>query len=342
VTVAASSDAGSRWPREPEPGDEFVLDGADDTVAMWGRDDEVLWADGEGLMIFGPQGVGKSSIVQQLVLRRIGIRDDLLLGYPVEPLPRRGRVLYLAMDRPRQVRRSMQRMVTESNRQMLHKRFWVWQGPLPFNLISEPSMLAEFAMDFGADDVIIDSLKDLAPNLVSDEVGSSVNLAIQHLLAEGMNVVELHHPRKATSNNARPNQLDDSYGSGWLTAGLSSVVVLWGTAGARTVDLHHLKPPVTPCGPLRLVHDHQAGETRVEQAELDLLQHLQRAGSAGLSLKVAAQLLFGDCGKSSQQRARVRLKALVATGCARYTPGTKGGPGGGGTEAVWYAVEGGD
>src|SRR5262249_30355396 len=44
-----------------------------ETQALWGEGGRVLWAPGEGLMIVGPQGVGKSTIVQQLVLARMGL-----------------------------------------------------------------------------------------------------------------------------------------------------------------------------------------------------------------------------------------------------------------------------
>src|SRR5690349_19894175 len=69
-----------------------VLDGAafirsvPDTVpAIWGRDGSVLWAEGEGLMLVGPDGVGKTSVGQQLVLSRIGVRGSLL-DLPVAPV----------------------------------------------------------------------------------------------------------------------------------------------------------------------------------------------------------------------------------------------------------------
>jgi len=75
---------------------------------VWDEGDRVLWATGEGLMIVGPQGVGKSTVVQQLVLSRLGLRGDFC-GYPVAVDDRP--VLYLAMDRPRQIARSMARMI---------------------------------------------------------------------------------------------------------------------------------------------------------------------------------------------------------------------------------------
>ena len=41
---------------------------------MWGDGERVLWPEGEGVMITGHQGVGKTTIGQQLVLHRVGLR----------------------------------------------------------------------------------------------------------------------------------------------------------------------------------------------------------------------------------------------------------------------------
>jgi hypothetical protein len=65
-------------------GAAFALDAPDHVPAIWGADNRVLWAKGEPAMIYGPQGVGKTTIAQQLVLRRIGLGRELL-GEPVRP-----------------------------------------------------------------------------------------------------------------------------------------------------------------------------------------------------------------------------------------------------------------
>src|SRR4051812_37882823 len=65
-----------------EPGGDFILDAPDTVPALWGTDDDVLWARGEALMLVGGPGVGKTTIAGQLVRGRLGLADDLL-GYPV-------------------------------------------------------------------------------------------------------------------------------------------------------------------------------------------------------------------------------------------------------------------
>ena len=105
-----------------------------DAEPLWGQGTQVLWAPGEGLMIVGPQGVGKSTVAQQLVLARMGINSPMLFDMPVVRDERP--ILYLAMDRPAQIRRSMLRMLDLTNEDVaaaIGQRLIVWEGPLPFD-----------------------------------------------------------------------------------------------------------------------------------------------------------------------------------------------------------------
>lgn len=321
-------------------GATFILEAPEAIPALWGHDGKgVLWSDGEGFMLCGPQGVGKSTIGQQVVLRRLGLRGPTLLGMPVRPAV--GKVLYLAMDRPNQIARSFRRMVTDEDRDVLRERLVFWRGPLPFNITKDLRALADFAEAQGAEDVVADSYKDLAPGLTGDEVGSQINLAVQEVVARGMQWMGLHHQRKATSDNKRPSALDDVYGSNWLTAGLGSVALLIAKPGSAAVELVHLKQPAEPVGPLELFHDHAAGRTEVRDSENDLMGFLLRKGAAGVTEKEAAEFLFGvgdgdsPEDKNARKKAHRRLDGLVRDNCVTYISGERGGNGGGGSPARW-------
>ena len=299
-------------PRRALDGASFVLDAPEHVPAVWGTGQSVLWSAGEALMICGPPGVGKSSVAQQLALRRHGVLEGDLLGLPVELDPRR--VLYIAADRPNQIARSLRRMVGEEHRAALE---WlaVWRGPLPFDLAAEPERLAEFAAEHEAGTVIIDSLKDVALDLSKDETGSRVNLAFQHTVAAGVEVVACHHQRKDGGNGSKPRTLADVYGSGWLTAGVGSVVLLWGEAGDPIVELRHLKQPAGEVGPLTVVHDHEAGTSSLHEPA-DLRAMLTRA--PGPTAGEAAQRIYGvpAPGRNQVEKARRRLEAEVKAGRA--------------------------
>jgi replicative DNA helicase len=139
-------------------GATFALDAPEQVESIWGDGSRSLWAKGEPLMIVKPDGVGGTTIAQQLILARAGIKVPTLLGLPVaSDLDRR--VLYLALDRPQQAARSMRRMVTEDDRLALEAGLTVWKGELPFDIVNQPDRLLAFVQEHDAGTVVFDSLK---------------------------------------------------------------------------------------------------------------------------------------------------------------------------------------
>ncbi len=305
-------------------GGAFVLDAPEHIPAIWGAGTDVLWAQGESLLVCGPQGVGKSTVVQQLALARCGVGPLTVAGQLVTPDSDR-RVLYLAMDRPAQIARSMRRMVREASRADLVDRFRVWAGPLPFSVLDEPAALLALARENDAGTVVIDSLKDLAAPLSEEKVGAGVNQTLQYLVAAGIEVVGAHHQRKATSDNKKPTSLSDVYGSTWITSGAGSVVLLWGQAGDPVVELTHIKQPADEVGPLQLVHDHDAGTTTVLE-RVTAYELLRQATDGGLTAKAAAMRLYDSTGRNSVERARRKLEQLVRQGHAVPIQGNRTDP----------------
>jgi hypothetical protein len=311
-------------PEKAEHNNSRIIDGATfafaiDTGAssLWGKGSQVIWSPGEPLMLFAPEGTGKTTMLQLLIRARIGL-DSELLGLPVAPTA--SKVLYVAADRPRQAGRSIRRMVSEEEREMLRERLLVHIGPLMFNLVKEPERLARWARDIGASDIFLDSLGALVLKLSDDETGGAVAQALQHVVAEGVEIVVAHHPRKATADNKRPNQLEDVYGSRWLTAPCGSVVCLWGAPGDPVVELRHLKTPADEVGPLQLELDADTGAITVLPGS-DLLAFL-RGSPNGLTAPEAARFMIGGSERAKTAKARRRLDQLVGSGHAHRREGS--------------------
>lgn len=319
------------------PGGAFVLNQPEGVPAVWGAGDEVLWAQGESLLIVGPAGVGKTTLALQLVLSLVDVGRSDLLGHPVAALGPGDRVLYLACDRPAQVARAMRRLVHPEHRALLDERLVVWTGPPPADFARHPEALAALAAKYRAGVVVIDSLKDVALGLSDDETGAGLNSALQRALAEGVEILALHHQRKG-QDGRKPHKLEDVYGSTWITAGAGSVLLLWGQAGDPIVELRHLKQPAADVGPLTLEHDHLAGTTSV-QAGFDALTCLRHAPSGLTALEVARVMLAGaEPDEVVRRKAKRKLDRLVSDGLAHRSEGRKHGTGGA-TSDRYHAVD---
>jgi replicative DNA helicase len=314
-TLAAGPPVADRW----ADGAAFVLDTPSAPPALWGRDEDVLWAQGEPMMIAAPPGLGKTTLAQQLTLASCGIGSQRLLDLPVRPAS--GRVAYVAADRPAQAARSFARMVGEDDREALGERLLVWRGPLPFDIGRDPARLVPFLKQRDISVVVIDSLGAVAFDLASDEAGSRVFAAFSAATAEGIDVVITHHDRKREQGNKGPRALDDIYGSRWITAAMGSVLYLEGGAGDLVVKLRHMKQPAAEVGPLEVRHDHSAGQSTIAEGT-DLLD----LAAIGITAQAAAVELFGKAKRNEVEKARRRLDKLADRGDLERAPGAPGEP----------------
>ena len=298
-------------------GAKFILDIPDTIPALWGDGIDVLWPKGEPLMIAGTQGLGKTTLAGQLV-RALLFGGDVL-GLPVTADD--GVILYLAMDRPRQIARSMRRQFSEDDRATLAAHLIVRPGPPPADLAKNPILLAGMAEQYNAGIVFIDSLKDAAIGLSEDEVAAAYNRGRQYLLAAGRELCELHHTVK---RGQRTPTAADIYGSTWLTSGCGSIILLTGEPGDPIIGFRHVKQPGDEVGPWRLLHNQRVGKLTIEHNIY--LPELADAAGGQLTAKHAAAAIYDtdDPSRAQIQKALRRLNALVPVAFTRVE-GAKGG-----------------
>jgi AAA domain-containing protein len=329
--------AGDNSPWTFADGATFILDIPATIPAIWGEGTDVLWAEGESLMIAGPLGLGKTTLAGLLIRAQLRLSlDGMVLGLPVAECG--GKILYLAMDRPSQAARAMGRQFTDEHRDVLAKRLVVWKGPPPADIAKKPALLAELADAAGASTVYLDSIKDAAIGLSEDEVGAGYNRARQHLLAQGVQLNELHHTTKRGANGGAPTSVADIYGSAWITNGTGSIIMLSGDPGDPIVGFRHVRQPANEVGPYRLLHDQAAGEMSVEHS-VDLVELVDAAGADGLTAKGAATAMFDKQTptRADIQKARRKLDDLTTAGFLTRLEGTKGGEHGG-RPTAWFAA----
>jgi hypothetical protein len=296
-------------------GGPFIHDLPPGISAVWGHGDDVLWAEGESCILAGPQGVGKSTMAGLLVLGMI--TGEPVLGFPVA---KRGRILYLAMDRPRQIARALRRQLGQIDRATLDEHLVVWEGPPAGDLAKDPDRLLAMMMLANAQVVVVDSLKDAAIGLNDDQVGAGWNRARQKVLQAGGEIVELHHQRK--SNGDASSKIERLYGSIWISAGAGSVLLLDGEPGDPLIKMTHLKQPANEVGPLTLLHDGATGAMAIhEEADVVVLaeEAFRKFGGGGVVVNAAAQAIFETTTPTANEveKARRKLEAAVKNGRLR-------------------------
>ncbi|OBK27701.1 hypothetical protein A5634_22300 [Mycobacterium asiaticum] len=324
-------------------GGAFILDAPEEPPAIWGHGGDVLWARGESLMVAGPMGVGKTTLAGLLIRALLGLGDGTVLGLPVVALAPDRRLLYLAMDRPRQAARSLARQFGAADREVLDERLVVWPGPPPADVARHPEVLTLLAEDADAAVVVLDSVKDAAIGLSEDEVGAGYNRARQMLLASGRELAELHHTTKRGANGGPPTQAQDIYGSTWITNGTGSILLLSGEPGDPLVHCRHVRQPMNELGPWWLSHDQDSGALTVHHA-VDLVV-LAAASPDGVTAKAAAAAIFCDADEDGDklpkpkpgqvEKARRQLDMKTKAGLLIRVEGSKGGTAGG-KPTAWF------
>lgn len=319
-------------------GAKFILDSPDRVPVIWGSGDEVLWARDESLMIAGTLGVGKTTLALLLLRARLGLADQVL-GYPV--IPTDGTILYLAMDRPKQIARAAGRIFTEADRDILAYRVKIWEGPPRSDVARNPYLLTEMALDAGAETMFLDSVKDAVTGLSEDEVGARYNRARQYLLRDAnCQLLENHHTTKRGQGGGPPTTVADVYGSAWIANGTGSILLLNGEPSEPIVKMQHVRCPASEVGPYQLIHDQAAGTMDVYR-KTDLLELVRLSYADGLTARDAAVVMFdipppAKPSDGQVEKARRKLAALETEG---LLISVSGGRGRGVKPTAWFLAE---
>jgi len=305
------------------PGGQAISGHTGPPPALWGRNFEVLWSPGEPLMIEAGYGSGKTTLAGLLV--RAQLLGGDVLGYPVQKLSDGQKILYLAIDRPDQILRSMNRQFSPSQLAEIEERLIIWRGALPADATENNDLYADLCDYHQTHTVYVDSLKDAARGLTEDRAAAAYQATRTRLLATGRQLVELHHLAKSGAD----------YGSVWLRAGAGSVLRMSGKAGGPSGVLTHEKQPAHRIDPLKIAHDRDRGEIDVAEAEapVDLVGWIADQ-TDGVTAAETAQLLYRAAGESEVKRAKRKLAELVDAGLARRVASQGRNP------TMWFPVTG--
>jgi replicative DNA helicase len=252
---AIEASNGSGPARGALPGGQWLH--APETVAdiVWGEGSEVLWSSGEPLLLGSYTGVGKTTLTGAILAAATGIAPPSLLGFPFQRTFRR--VLYLALDRPQQIKRALRRQLRDIDIDTLDdvlrvETFW------PERVSERPGALVEAAIGNGADAVIVDAAKDFIDEIDKPGGAEAWQRAVAPLMRSGVELLGLVNVRKPTSGWPKLT-LHDIYGGAGFTWGAGSVLLLQGPPGGPTPTVEQAKAPAEMVSPIPLLLDQTKG-----------------------------------------------------------------------------------
>ena len=201
------------------------------------------------MLTTGPSGVGKSTFA-------LGAGQHFALGknfldMNVKTRHRIG-VFSLEMDIPelKYFLKLQAGAYTQEELNILEENFRIFPlgEPLYMNREAEQRRIQQVVEKEKLDGIIIDSMGSSTEQSLSDEL-SVKNLVDwnDHIRKEyGIFTWFIHHHRKASGDNKRPNKLSDVYGNQYITARATSVLCLWETPVKNSVEVLSLKLRLAP------------------------------------------------------------------------------------------------
>lgn len=188
------------------------------------------------MLLTGPQGIGKTQLALDLASR-------MVLGEPMlkrPTAPKKIGFLSLEMglaDLKVFVGKQAQAYSAEE-RKKLDKglRLFPVGEPIYLNNPNERRIVEDLIRDESFDGLVIDSLGSVTDGELSSEKEAKNLMNWFDSLRQKYNcfIVAIHHHRKASAENKKPNKLSDVFGSQYITARATSVLCLWPNSTAGT------------------------------------------------------------------------------------------------------------
>lgn len=238
----------------PDNGPEYVVKGLADFKigykSLINLEREIEWVI-EGLleegghgMVFGLPGTGKTQFTLQAAAS-IALGKDFL-GFKVKR-PRKLMYLSLEMsDLPIKTFVKKQSLVyTPEEIDMLEENLQIYPMGQPYHLNhkEQQDTISGIIREEGFEGVFIDSLSQSTDSsLIDDTAIRSIMGWVNKIRSRNdLFVFWIHHNRKATGENKKPNTVHDIFGSTFIGGAVTSAYCMWRPKGKHEVELYNVK-----------------------------------------------------------------------------------------------------
>lgn len=194
-------------------------------------------------MVAAMPGVGKTQFSIQLAC--MAALAQPFVGWNI---PKQNKVAIMSLEMSpvalKMFMTTIMQQYTDEEKVILNENIYIlpWGEPIQFTKPEGYANVVSYLDQIKPDAVIIDSIS----KLTSDELNEKVTKEITKGLAAirrryGCFAWLIHHNRKASENNKKPTGLADVYGSQYITAEMTSCLVLWHDQKTRQIEVIPVK-----------------------------------------------------------------------------------------------------
>lgn len=243
---------------------------------------------GYGLLT-GPSGVGKTQFSLDMAMH-LGTGTNFI-GRKVERPMRMG-MLSLEMGGPDlQYFAHLQAPAWEQSELEILNENLIMEAigePIYMDTPSGRTLVEQWIGDHHLEGVIIDSLGSSVAGELSQEGPAKAIMDWNDHIRQQFECFTwfIHHHRKPSGDNKKPNKLADVYGSHWITARATSVTCLWDHTGGNVLQVIPLKMRLSPDKePFFIKRGKDLRFSRMDKADLEkeqlISQELQAPATVG-------------------------------------------------------------
>jgi archaellum biogenesis ATPase FlaH len=238
----------------------------------------------QGIMVVaGKQGVGKTQLtIQALIHMALG---KPFLGWKIDS-PRRVALMSMEMSSAevKHFQKEMNHILSPEDKRLLQENFFIIPvgHSILFDDSADKKKIEQFIQQYHPEVIAVDSLSKTTMGSLEESAVKNVLDFADHLRMDyDCSLIFIHHNRKGQVGNKRPKELDDVYGTFWITATATTVIGMWQNQQTGEIEINYLKVRLAEAPKTQVVVRTPRGLSFEEVTASTLVKAAMEAGENG-------------------------------------------------------------